>query len=134
MQMQYRSKAIVRQPTGKFGLFDASIPMFVWDNIDFDQDFHQDFHQVQQFMGHIGSRLLRAEIEFARQDVSWDDEEWTAHPEGLSRWERALELMIGHRGLDDTMTLLREANLDRFPLHARALAVAAWKELQDEQA
>jgi hypothetical protein len=112
--MQYRSKAIVRQPTGKLGLFDAGIPMFIVDSIDIDED----FQEIQQSMGHIGPRLLRAEIEFARQDVSWDDEEWTTHPEGLARWERCLQMMVSRYGVAHTEILLEESGLSQFRIPA----------------
>lgn len=121
-------KVLVKQPTGKLGLFDADIPMFVWDGIDLVRD----SQQLKAFMGHISPRLLAAEIEFAFQDVSWGGEEWASHPDGLARWERCVKLMIDHHGLDDTKTLLDEGGLGDFPLHPRSMAVAAYKDMKEE--
>lgn len=105
---------LVRQPTGKFGLFNPDIPLFEWDHLDL----RKDLSKLQKYWHEPSPRLLAAEIAFARDDVSWELDDWPAHPDGLARWERCLQIMVGRGGVARTELLLKEAGLARFKIPA----------------
>ncbi|WP_327211342.1 hypothetical protein [Rhizobium leguminosarum] len=107
-------RVIVRQPTGKFGVFDAAIPLFVRDHLDLDGD----LSKLEASFRDVSPRLLAAEIAFARDDVSWGLDDWPSHPDGLARWERCLRIMVGRDGVAHTQVLLDEAKLSRFKIPA----------------
>lgn len=146
-------RVLVKQPTGKFCVFDTDIPLFVYDQMDLEKD-RRKLNEHAAFRT-ANPRLVEAEVSFAMADVSWNlDDDWPPHPEGLGRWEKSLEIMVRAHGVERTKVLLKELDLGRYEVPGRiadgslatarasgdfaldpgAMAVAAYTDMKEERA